>query len=63
MYESNYMSTNSQNIIVFVKYLKLCFYRILLFKNFTELLCFLHDTPIKWYTICQSLYKAAIVLQ
>ena len=47
------VSTNSQNTWI-------CAF--LSFKNFTKLLCFVHDTPIKWYTICQSLYKAAIVL-
>ena len=56
MYESIYSKHQ------FTKYLNLCFYCILLFKNFTKLLCFVHDTPIKWFTICQSLYKAAIVL-
>ena len=40
MYESNYITTNSQNIIVFVKYLKLYFYCILLFKYFTKITVF-----------------------
>ena len=35
MYESNYMSTNSQNKIVFVKYLNLCFY-CMLCVNFSQ---------------------------